>query len=58
MVEAKVLVPEIQARKGSGPKVVAVTAYDATMARLLDALRAKGAALRQAAAEVTLETQR
>lgn len=37
MVEAKVLVPEIQARKGSGPKVVAVTAYDATMARLLDA---------------------
>ncbi len=37
MVDSKVLVPEIQARKGAGPKVVVVTAYDATMARLLDA---------------------
>ena len=37
MIEAKVLVPEIRARKRSGPKIVAVTAYDATLARLLDA---------------------
>jgi 3-methyl-2-oxobutanoate hydroxymethyltransferase len=32
----KVTVPELRARKGPGPKIVAVTAYDATMARLLD----------------------
>ncbi|HOU92012.1 MAG TPA: 3-methyl-2-oxobutanoate hydroxymethyltransferase [Polyangiaceae bacterium] len=37
MVESKVLVPELRARKRSGPKIVAVTAYDATLARLLDA---------------------
>jgi 3-methyl-2-oxobutanoate hydroxymethyltransferase len=32
----KVTVPTIRARKSSGPKIAAVTAYDATMARLLD----------------------
>jgi 3-methyl-2-oxobutanoate hydroxymethyltransferase len=32
----KITVPMLRARKGSGPKIAAVTAYDATMARLLD----------------------
>ena len=33
----KVTVPEIRSRKQAGPKLAVVTAYDATMARLLDA---------------------
>jgi len=33
---AKVTVPEIRARKGAGPKIAMVTAYDFTMARLVD----------------------
>jgi 3-methyl-2-oxobutanoate hydroxymethyltransferase len=33
----KVTVPELRARKRSGPKLAVLTAYDATMARLLDA---------------------
>jgi 3-methyl-2-oxobutanoate hydroxymethyltransferase len=32
----KVSVPEIRARKRAGPKIAMLTAYDATMARLLD----------------------
>jgi 3-methyl-2-oxobutanoate hydroxymethyltransferase len=32
----KVTVPGLRARKSSGPKIAAVTAYDATMGRLLD----------------------
>src|SRR5687768_7657888 len=32
----KVTVPELRARKRSGPKIAALTAYDATMARLLE----------------------
>ena len=32
----KVTVPVLRGRKGVGPKIAAVTAYDATMARLLD----------------------
>jgi len=32
----KLTIPDILARKGKGPKLVVVTAYDATMARLLD----------------------
>jgi len=32
----KLTVPAIRARKNAGPKISAVTAYDATMARLLD----------------------
>lgn len=32
----KVTVPEIRARKRCGPKIAMVTAYDATMARLMD----------------------
>jgi 3-methyl-2-oxobutanoate hydroxymethyltransferase len=32
----KVTVPEIRARKRQGPKIAMLTAYDATMARLLD----------------------
>jgi 3-methyl-2-oxobutanoate hydroxymethyltransferase len=32
----KITVPSLRARKISGPKIAAVTAYDATMARLLD----------------------
>jgi 3-methyl-2-oxobutanoate hydroxymethyltransferase len=32
----KVTVPAIRARKTTGPKIAAITAYDATMARLLD----------------------
>lgn len=34
---AKVTVPELRARKQRGPKIAMLTAYDATMARLLDA---------------------
>jgi 3-methyl-2-oxobutanoate hydroxymethyltransferase len=33
----KITVPEIRSRKAAGPKIAAVTAYDATMARLFDA---------------------
>lgn len=33
----KVTVPELRARKQRGPKIAMLTAYDATMARLLDA---------------------
>lgn len=36
MTQEKVTVPELLARKGQGPKICAVTAYDATFARLLD----------------------
>lgn len=36
MKGTKITVPALRARKGSGPKIAAVTAYDATMARLLD----------------------
>lgn len=32
----KITVPMLRERKGVGPKIVAVTAYDATLARLLD----------------------
>ena len=32
----KVTVPSLRARKGVGPKIAMVTAYDATLARLLD----------------------
>lgn len=32
----KVTVPHLRGRKGKGPRIAAVTAYDATMARLLD----------------------
>src|SRR5580704_4788581 len=32
----KVTVPEIRARKGKGPSIAMVTAYDFTMARLVD----------------------
>ena len=32
----KVTVPSLRARKGAGPKIAMVTAYDATLARLLD----------------------
>ena len=32
----RVTVPEIRSRKLGGPKIAAVTAYDATLARLLD----------------------
>ncbi|HMR79494.1 MAG TPA: 3-methyl-2-oxobutanoate hydroxymethyltransferase, partial [Polyangiaceae bacterium] len=32
----KVTVPGIRARKRQGPKIAMLTAYDATMARLLD----------------------
>jgi 3-methyl-2-oxobutanoate hydroxymethyltransferase len=32
----KITVPEIRSRKRAGPKIAAITAYDATMARLLD----------------------
>jgi 3-methyl-2-oxobutanoate hydroxymethyltransferase len=35
-VARKVTVPEIRARKGSGPALAMVTAYDFTMARLVD----------------------
>ncbi len=36
MSQKKVTVPEIRARKSSGQKIAMLTAYDATMARLLD----------------------
>lgn len=36
MSQKKVTVPEIRARKAGGPKIAMLTAYDATMARLLD----------------------
>jgi 3-methyl-2-oxobutanoate hydroxymethyltransferase len=36
MTLQKVTVPEIRARKRCGPKIAMLTAYDATMARLLD----------------------
>jgi 3-methyl-2-oxobutanoate hydroxymethyltransferase len=36
MISDKVTVPEIRARKCVGPKIAMLTAYDATMARLLD----------------------
>jgi 3-methyl-2-oxobutanoate hydroxymethyltransferase len=36
MKTCKITVPELRARKRAGPKIAAVTAYDATMARLLD----------------------
>src|SRR5688572_2225092 len=37
MAAQKVTVPAIRARKKNGPKLSVVTAYDATMARLLEA---------------------
>jgi 3-methyl-2-oxobutanoate hydroxymethyltransferase len=37
MMREKVTVPELLARKSEGPRICAVTAYDATFARLLDA---------------------
>ena len=33
----KITVPELRARKAQGPKIAMVTAYDATMAKLLEA---------------------
>jgi 3-methyl-2-oxobutanoate hydroxymethyltransferase len=33
----KITVPELRARKTNGPKIAMVTAYDATMAKLLEA---------------------
>lgn len=36
MNHEKITVPELRARKGKGPKICVVTAYDATFARLLD----------------------
>ena len=36
MAQRKLLAPDIRARKSEGPKIAAVTAYDATFARLLD----------------------
>src|SRR3954471_10909852 len=36
MNNAKITVPALLARKSTGPKIAALTAYDATMARLLD----------------------
>ncbi len=36
MSQKKVTVPEIRSRKSRGPKIAMLTAYDATMARLLD----------------------
>jgi 3-methyl-2-oxobutanoate hydroxymethyltransferase len=35
-MKSKVTVPELRARKRAGPKIAMLTAYDATMARLLD----------------------
>jgi 3-methyl-2-oxobutanoate hydroxymethyltransferase len=37
MSQHKITVVDLAARKGDGPKICAVTAYDATMAKLLDA---------------------
>jgi len=36
MLAEKLTVPGVRARKGQGPKIAMLTAYDATMARLLD----------------------
>src|ERR1700760_4561128 len=36
MKDAKITVPALLARKQHGPKIAVLTAYDATMARLLD----------------------
>ena len=36
MNDAKITVPALLARKQRGPKIAMLTAYDATMARLLD----------------------
>ena len=36
MASKKITVPDLRARKHKGPKIVMLTAYDATMARLLD----------------------
>lgn len=36
MARSKIRVPDLLARKAQGPKIVAVTAYDATFARLMD----------------------
>jgi 3-methyl-2-oxobutanoate hydroxymethyltransferase len=36
MPSSKLTVPEIRGRKQAGPKIAVITAYDATMARLLD----------------------
>ncbi|MBM4364064.1 MAG: 3-methyl-2-oxobutanoate hydroxymethyltransferase [Deltaproteobacteria bacterium] len=36
MPDPKLTAPELRARKGRGPKIAMVTAYDATLARLLD----------------------
>jgi 3-methyl-2-oxobutanoate hydroxymethyltransferase len=36
MTDAKITVPALLARKSRGPKIAMLTAYDATMARLLD----------------------
>ena len=37
MASPKITVPELRARKAQGPKIAMVTAYDATMAKLLEA---------------------
>jgi 3-methyl-2-oxobutanoate hydroxymethyltransferase len=37
MASSKITVPELRARKTQGPKIAMVTAYDATMAKLLEA---------------------
>ena len=37
MSSAKITVPELRARKTQGPKIAMLTAYDATMAKLLEA---------------------
>lgn len=37
MASGKITVPELRARKRNGPKIAVLTAYDATIARLLDA---------------------
>ena len=36
MSEAKIRVPDLRERKRRGEKIAVLTAYDATMARLLD----------------------
>jgi 3-methyl-2-oxobutanoate hydroxymethyltransferase len=36
MADKKITVPMLRERKGKGPKIAVVTAYDATLARLLD----------------------
>jgi 3-methyl-2-oxobutanoate hydroxymethyltransferase len=37
VMDEKITVPQLRARKRTGPKIAVLTAYDATMARLLDA---------------------